>query len=528
MDADDDGGGMTTYGQIEQYFNNLGLDGPSAQERIDFIFPFIVSLLPPPLVPGPEADGDSDSDDERFSLTSSSSSDSDAGADPAAVPPAAPSDGEDHISRLPDSLLTDIVSRLTTKEAARTVALSTRWRGVWAATPLVVDDAYLVGDEGIRDIPIVRAASRCVAAHPGPVRGVRLTRVSFFHHEYALRRLVADLVVKGVQDLVLFNRPWPLDMPLPEDTLRCASLERLYIGVWHFPKITAARPPAFDKLRELGLFHCIVENEDLEALLAHCPKLEVLSLVMGYKSPSRLRIVSRSLKVVVEWMSDLDEVVIEDAPCLERLMFKTIGERRPVKIVRAPRLELLGFLDLSLHTLEIGGIAIRAGMKMRAKAMVPSLKMLAVNVRFARSEEAKMLPTLLECFPCLETLHIKPVPSKYHDPVHDVEFWESLGSCKCLESHLKTVVFHGPLTRNHEFRFKNYIAREGKVLETVMVPWSAELEDHLSSTFPGESNAAVGVGESNPRSGVIASRWRFQNAIDLALDDPFCVVRAEA
>ncbi|KAK3164698.1 hypothetical protein QOZ80_1AG0023370 [Eleusine coracana subsp. coracana] len=524
MDSDDEGGGMT-YSQIEQYFNDMALEGPSAQERMDFIFPFIVSLLPPPVVPAPEAD--SDSDDERFSLTSSSSSD--ASVDPPAFLPAAPGDGEDHISRLPDTLLSDIISRLPTKEAARTVALSTRWRGVWAATPLVVDDAHLAGDEGICGIPTMRAVSRCVDAHPGPVRGVRLTRISFYDHEYALWRLVAALAAKEVRDLILFNRPWPLNMPLPDDVLfRCASLERLYLGVWHIPKITAGRPPALDNLRELGISHCIIENEDLEALFAHCPKLEVFSLVMGYNSPSRLRVVSRSLKVVVEWMSDLNEIVIEDAPCLERLEFKAMFETRPLKIVRAPRLEVLGFLDLNLHSLEIGGIAIKAGMKVTARAMVPSLKILAVKVQFARNEEAKMLPTLLKCFPCLETLHIMPVPPKSPDTAHDLEFWKSLGSCECLESHLKTVVFHGPLLQNHEIGFQNYISREGKVLKAMIIPWSEEMSENLDSSFLGDSDVAVGGGKSYFHAGIGISPRSFQNATDLVLDDPFCVLMTKA
>jgi hypothetical protein len=45
-------------------------------------------------------------------------------------------------------------------------------------------------------------------------------------------------------------------------------------------------------------------------------------------------------------------------------------------------------------------------MNVRARATVPSLKILAVTVQFARNQEAKMLPTLLKCFPCLEALHI--------------------------------------------------------------------------------------------------------------------------
>lgn len=442
MDADGGGEheGPMTYAQAQQFFTSM--EGPTAQERIDYIFASLISLLPRPFVPAPEVagdDSDSDSEHERFSLTSSDSSEASGGvgADPAAAfHPAAVGDGEDHISHLPDALLSNIISRLTTKEAARTAVLSTRWGGVWAATPLLVDDAHFFGADRHSDIPIMRAVSRCVAAHPGPVRAVRVTRVSFHANEYPLQRLVADLADKDVKDLILFNRPWPLNMPLPVDILRCASLERLYLGVWHFPEITAARPSVFHELRELGLFHCVVRDKDLDTLLAHCPKLEIFSIVMSYGAPSRLRIVSPSLRVAVDWQSTLREVSVEDAPCLERMIFHTIETRRSIKIVSAPRLQVLGFLNLNLHKLEIGGTAIRvslfdcdscvlhschsssgtlynvvllkwqAGMNVGARAMVPSLKILAVTLQFACNQEAKMLPTLLKCFPHLEKLHV--------------------------------------------------------------------------------------------------------------------------
>jgi hypothetical protein len=48
----------------------------------------------------------------------------------------------------------------------------------------------------------------------------------------------------------------------------------------------------------------------------------------------------------------------------------------------------------------------QAGMNVRACSMLPSVKILAVKVRFSQDMEAKMLPTLLRCFPQLETLHI--------------------------------------------------------------------------------------------------------------------------
>jgi len=38
--------------------------------------------------------------------------------------------------------------------------------------------------------------------------------------------------------------------------------------------------------------------------------------------------------------------------------------------------------------------------------MVPSVKVLALKVRFGVRKEAKMLPTFLRCFPNVETLHV--------------------------------------------------------------------------------------------------------------------------
>jgi hypothetical protein len=39
--------------------------------------------------------------------------------------------------------------------------------------------------------------------------------------------------------------------------------------------------------------------------------------------------------------------------------------------------------------------------------MVPSLRILAMEVRFDIRNDAKMIPSVLRCFPKVETLHIK-------------------------------------------------------------------------------------------------------------------------
>jgi hypothetical protein len=57
-------------------------------------------------------------------------------------------------------------------------------------------------------------------------------------------------------------------------------------------------------------------------------------------------------------------------------------------------------------------------------------------------------------------------------------------------------------------------------------PWSDEITDDLSSGFLGESDSAAG-GLSVSRPGIVISPWSFQNATDLALDDPFVCMSKE-
>ncbi|XP_048534659.1 F-box/LRR-repeat protein At5g02910-like isoform X1 [Triticum urartu] len=502
------GGEFMSYADIEEQFNNMALEGPSAQDGMVCIVSLIISCLPPPLVPAPEAD---DSDDDHFSLTSSDSEDADANG------PAQDGDGQDHFSRLPRNLLSNIMSRLPTKEAARTMVLSTRWRCVWAATPLLVDDGHFRAAEGHSVFDAVRGISLCVAAHPGSIRAVRITRTSFYEQEYALQRLVAGLAAKKIQDLILFNRPWPINMPLPDDILRCASLSRLYIGIWNFPDIPTAHRPAFPNLHELGLFHSMVEDKKFNALLAHCPELKILSFALSYNYPSCLRIKSRSLRVVLEWVCTFDKIIVDNAPCLERLLFESFSERRrPVKIVHASRLEVLGFLDFQLHALEIGGTVIRAGMTMKDGAMLPSLKILAVKVQFSHDKEVKMLHTLLRCFPCLETLHIMSIPSWSADRGDCAEAWNPMGSSNCF-SHLKTFVLHGFRGLDREQLFVSYILEKGIKTLGIVCGDSDGVLVKGNAPSGGSSGSGISVCPAT-------SCWSFQHAINLSVEDPFCVL----
>ncbi|RLN24826.1 FBD-associated F-box protein [Panicum miliaceum] len=141
---------------------------------------------------------------------------------------------EDRLSALPDAILRNVVSRLPAKDAARTAVLSSRWRPLWRSAPLALVDAHLLQSAGGEDSPhhagsgsVAAAVSRVLEAHRGPFRCVNLTRSSMGANRAELALWLDLLAVKGVEEFVFVNRPWPLDFPLPTTIFSLASVKRL-------------------------------------------------------------------------------------------------------------------------------------------------------------------------------------------------------------------------------------------------------------------------------------------------------------
>ncbi|KAF7024793.1 hypothetical protein CFC21_037084 [Triticum aestivum] len=393
-------------------------------------------------------------------------------------------DGVDRISRLSDAVLREIVSRLPAKDAARTAALSSRWRPLWRAAPLSLVDSHLLPDGGasgpqILGAPspraVTAAVSSALAAHPGPFRCVHLTRSTMEEHRGEMSRWLDILVAKGVQELVFVNRPWPLDLRLPATIFGCASLTRLYLGVWRLPDTAAVpRGARFPNLKELGLCMNVMEDHDLAFMLERSPVLEFLVL-MGSQTGVRLRLVSHSLRCVQLGFTMLEDIDVVDAPRLERLFQWQIVSPGQVamncssriKIGSAPNLRVVGYLKPGDQELGISNTVIVAGAK---ESIVPSVQILAIEVQFGLRNAVKKVPGFLRCFPNLETLHVYPRRiSEESTGKVNLKFWQEGGPMKCVVQSMKKVFFYEFQGSRSELGFLKFIAERGRVLEQMVV-----------------------------------------------------------
>ncbi|CAL5058380.1 unnamed protein product [Urochloa decumbens] len=396
----------------------------------------------------------------------------------AAAAACAPADGVDRIGGLPDVVLRNIVSRLPAKDAARTSVLASRWRGLWRSAPLALVDAHLLPAVVLReacldrDSPGVAAAvSRALAAHPGPFRCVHLTRCKMDAHRAEIERWIQLLAAKGVEELVFVNRPWPLNLPLPAALFSCAALTRLYIGVWRLPRTDALpRTAGFPHLRELGLCTVFMEDRDLAFLIDRCPVLEIL-VIFCSRTPVHLRLISRSLRCVQIGFSYFTDISVVDAPCLDRLLMwvtwsDSEDDKRPrIKIGRAPKLHVLGYFQPEMCELEIGSTIIKAGIKASAGTIVPSVKVMAMEVRFEVRNEVKLLPSFLN----INTLHIRSEKADVATGKVNLKFWQEAGPIECVQCHIKELIFHEFRGSRSEFAFLKFIAKRAQALEKMVI-----------------------------------------------------------
>lgn len=168
-------------------------------------------------------------------------------------------------------------------------------------------------------------------------------------HRAQLARWVQLLAAKGVDDLVLVNRPWPRDVPLPATLFTVAALTRLDVGFWKLPDTAVLKGASFPNLRELGLCSVVMEHGDVDALVARCPVLEVLN-IQGCMKGLRLRLVSKSLRCVQISISIIENIAVVKTPRLERLILYAPCPQpgslcTRVRIGVAPKLHTFGYLE---------------------------------------------------------------------------------------------------------------------------------------------------------------------------------------
>uniref|UniRef100_A0A452XQP4 Uncharacterized protein n=1 Tax=Aegilops tauschii subsp. strangulata TaxID=200361 RepID=A0A452XQP4_AEGTS len=255
----------------------------------------------------------------------------------------------------------------------------------------------------------------------------------------------------------------------------------------------------FPCLKQLTLDRVAISEDALQSVLSGCYALESLELKKnsGFR---RLCISSQTLKSVgfcnnwvrksVPWQ----ELVIEDAPCLERLLplQPQVGPRS-IRVISAPKLNILGALSESITELQLGTTVFQVAAAsssiahsaflyagccsyectcffMYLQSMITvglTTKMHSVRVLVLDYTDLDTVVNFLKCFPFLEKLYVffqsrmSYINPQEYDPPELIE---------CLELHLKEV-----LLKNYDgtiplcIDFAKFFVLNAKVLKEMKI-----------------------------------------------------------
>ncbi|XBI86221.1 hypothetical protein VPH35_094223 [Triticum aestivum] len=451
---------------------------------------------------------------------------------------------------LPDAWLRAIVSLLPTKHGCRTQALSRRWRHIWRSAPLNLDD-------GIPE----KTVSGVLSGHLGSVRRVCFTSIA--HRQYRYHHRTGHQIIdkngdprldnwfrsRGIAyveelQLIYSYRSYgsdvlPLSVFSPAPALRVAAF-----GCCRLPPNLAVD---FPLLQQLTLCNVTLTEEALSAVLAGCPALKSLLLdnTVGF---ARLRINSPALRSIgfcarqdtedhpYSRIVKVHELVIEDAPCLERLLpLNPVYGPTTIKVIRAPKLEILGPVSKAVSQLHLGTTIFQEMIAVSLTTRMHTVNVLALH-HVGPNLDAVL--DLLKCFPCLHSLYIVldyswRLPHGLHKselyPAKNINNASLDDPVECLEHHLKKMAMKVYYGKGPEIDFARFFVLNAKVLDRMEFGiveksiFGSNKEEWLTNQYKQlrvEDRASHHARFAFKRFSW--NTWNYNNRIhDLSMADPF-------
>ncbi|KAL9442537.1 hypothetical protein AB3S75_020953 [Citrus x aurantiifolia] len=387
----------------------------------------------------------------------------------------------DWLSRLPDEILVNIISRLAVREAARTSVLSSRWKYLWTFTTClnfsalkmlwnVKKDPATLEEERYNYINWVNDV---LDSHMGLcINEFRLCFELRNSHGSFITHWIFTALAKKVQKLELNLHPvgggfWP-PLELYSFPLECLKLFRS-------PRTLSN----IKSLRSLCLDAVNVSGEVLEFFIYSCPLLDRLRVVFSLDLLS-LKVVGSSVKLKyldICYCYFMEEVEIS-APSVRS--FKYYGPEIKLRMENVPQL-----LDISigggygvrmkhaispimsyfhqLETLELGFVLNAENMQF-PQCELPKLRHLTFNVLAFSSKSLLGLSCMMEASTFLQKFTLK-LQTVYvgSEIVSERKFRD------CLHQHLKVVELIGFVGLPIELELAFYLLKSATTLEKMIV-----------------------------------------------------------
>ncbi|XBH76502.1 hypothetical protein VPH35_103128 [Triticum aestivum] len=253
-------------------------------------------------------------------------------------------------------MLCTIISLLPTKDGGRTPAVSPRWPGdgvfLWASAPLNLVIHSPVNPHSPSSVD-PSAVSRILSKHLGPTRrfffrgGNLGPQAESWFQSPALANL-EELDIK-----LLSARP-KVRFSLPPSALSSLALLVVKVAYCSIPDDISMD---FALLKHISLLDLSISGDVFHGLLSACRALESFYM-SNVHTAGCLRVSSPTLRSIgfsKEYCGKSD-IIIEDAPLLVRFILPCTYNCVAIRVVRAPKLQILGPLFIAISTIVVSQV----------------------------------------------------------------------------------------------------------------------------------------------------------------------------
>ncbi|CAN8272127.1 unnamed protein product [Cochlearia groenlandica] len=440
--------------------------------------------------------------------------------------------GFDRISDLPESLISQILLHLPTKDTVKTSVLSNRWKNLWLKSPGL--------DLNSKDFPFseneeifASFIDRFFDLNPNS----RLEKFKVNYSRFEVLRstdLIESAISRGIRTLDLESNTFYRDsmddeiypcvdlMPLNlYESKTLVSLKLSFSGL--VDKDAGSSVVSMPRLRSLRLYQVHWHNMNLEKLVLGCPVLEELTYVRDICSnfEDHTRVRSRSLKRLyvpfvycgrplanhtfeidapgLEYMSlqedHFDRIVLKNLTCLSTIALNIKFVAADDKSFDPEDLdkinEIRDFLNgvLCVRHMIISHQTLKALERYSKVGLIPKFKSLSRLEADFPSALLEYLPAFLESFPNLK--HLILVKCSKIVYLKDEETRdEILGVPGCFDTTLECVEVRGfyEWEEDHEIKIASYFLENSAVLKNFTLSFREYQRYPLNSKICEELN----------------------------------------
>uniref|UniRef100_A0A0D9W4L2 F-box/LRR-repeat protein 15/At3g58940/PEG3-like LRR domain-containing protein n=1 Tax=Leersia perrieri TaxID=77586 RepID=A0A0D9W4L2_9ORYZ len=140
-----------------------------------------------------------------------------------------------------------------------------------------------------------------------------------------------------------------------------------------------------------------------------------------------------------------------------------------INVVGAPKLTAFGYVVISLSSFI--PVLVKQEVFKGLHTPFPSVKILAISVKFSSKEDMDKLMNLLHLFPLMETLHIKSldVDEDNSGDIIGSTYYEKFHPIGCIMNHLNSVRLESKLANSNMLEFACFLLARAQVLQIMRI-----------------------------------------------------------